>query len=218
MISRRPGKLRRSGFLPPVMQNTSTHTMPARYRRDLGARFKTFRDNPRTFLGAPMPMRRRATRRLRLTMITGTFLFASMIVIIHVPSRALSSAPNDNHPTCTLGRWDARTGYSSPAARVFRHINHVVFWKMAHSLAQKYCSTIKPLIRKWYRAPEPGKAKTWIVYGINERGSRVGKALRRLVSSPKAQFRWRNPESNPYIVRTKTRNTITSRLSGYGAP
>ena len=93
------------------MQNTSTHTMPARYRRDLGARFKTFRDNPRTFLGAPMPMRRCATRRLRLTMITGTFLFASMIVIIHVPSRALSSAPNDNHPTCTLGRWDARTGY-----------------------------------------------------------------------------------------------------------
>ena len=96
------------------MQNTSTHTMPARYRRDLGARFKTFRDNPRTFLGAPMPMRRRATRRLRLTMITGTFLFASMIVIIHVPSRALSSAPNDNHPTCTLGRWDARTGYVAP--------------------------------------------------------------------------------------------------------
>ena len=116
MISRRPGKLRRSGFLPPVMQNTSTHTMPARYRRDLGARFKTFRDNPRTFLGAPMPMRRRATRRLRLTMITGTFLFASMIVIIHVPSRALSSAPNDNHPTCTLGRWDARTGYISMGA------------------------------------------------------------------------------------------------------
>ena len=117
MISRRPGKLRRSGFLPPVMQNTSTHTMPARYRRDLGARFKTFRDNPRTFLGAPMPMRRRATRRLRLTMITGTFLFASMIVIIHVPSRALSSAPNDNHPTCTLGRWDARTGYRSSSSR-----------------------------------------------------------------------------------------------------
>ena len=64
---------------------------------------------------------------------------------------------------------------------------------------------------EWYRAPETGKAKTWIVYGINERGSRVGKALRRLVSSPKAQFRWRNPETNPYIVRTETRNTITSR-------
>jgi hypothetical protein len=36
-------------------------------------------------------------------------------------------------------------------------------------------------------------------------------ALRRLVSSPKAQFRWRNPETNPYIVRAETRNTITSR-------
>jgi RNA-directed DNA polymerase len=82
---------------------------------------------------------------------------------------------------------------------------------MAHWLAQKYRSTIKSLMRKWYLALETGMAKTWIVYGINERGSRVGKELRRLVSSPKAQFRWRNPETNPYIVRTETRNTITSR-------
>jgi RNA-directed DNA polymerase len=110
-----------------------------------------------------------------------------------------------------MAGWAAFYKFTDFTARVFRHIDHVVFWKMAHWLAQKYRSTIKPLMRKWYRAPETGKAKTWIVYGINERGSRVGKALRRLVSSPKAQFRWRNPETNPYIVRTETRNTITSR-------
>jgi hypothetical protein len=83
-------------------------------------------------------------------------------------------------------------------------LNHVVFWKMAHWLAQKY--PIKPLMRKWYRAPETGKAKTWIVYGINERGSRIRKALRGLVSSPKAQFRWRNSLSNSYIESGRTAN------------
>jgi RNA-directed DNA polymerase len=36
-------------------------------------------------------------------------------------------------------------------------------------------------------------------------------ALRRLVTSPKAQFRWRNPERNPYISRDEVRSTVTSR-------
>ena len=39
----------------------------------------------------------------------------------------------------------------------------------------------------------------------------IGKGLRRLVSSPKAQFRWRNPERNPYIARDEPRTTVTSR-------
>jgi len=32
-----------------------------------------------------------------------------------------------------------------------------------------------------------------------------------LVTSRKAQFRWRNPETNPYIPRDEERNTVTSR-------
>lgn len=75
--------------------------------------------------------------------------------------------------------WAAFYKFTDFTVRVLRHIDHVVFWK--HWLAKKYRSTIKPLMRKWYRAPGTGKAKAWIVYGINERGSRVGKALRRLV-------------------------------------
>jgi hypothetical protein len=66
-------------------------------------------------------------------------------------------------------------------------------------------------MRNWYRSPETGKAKTWFVYGRSEQGNRVGKALRRMVSSPKAQFRWLNPESNPCIFRSEDRNTVTSR-------
>lgn len=43
--------------------------------------------------------------------------------------------------------------------------------------------------------PETGKANTWLVYKPGERGNPVGEALRRLVSSPEAQFRWRTRRS-----------------------
>lgn len=109
-----------------------------------------------------------------------------------------------------LAGWAAFYRFTDFTARIFRRIDHVVFWKLAHWLARKYRSRIKPLMRRWYRAPEAGKAKTWLVYGRSERGNRVGKALRRMVSSPKAQFRWRNPEINPYIFRSETRSTVTS--------
>lgn len=110
-----------------------------------------------------------------------------------------------------LTGWAAFYKFTDFTAMVFRHIDRVVFWKLAHWLARKYRSRIKPLMRKWCRAPAEGKAKTWILFGITEQGNRVGKDLRRLVGSPKAQFRWRNPEINPYIKRDEARSTITSR-------
>jgi len=110
-----------------------------------------------------------------------------------------------------LRGWAAFYKYTDFTATTFRHIDHVVFWKMAHWLARKYRRRIKPLMRSWYRAPVAGQAKTWFVHGVSERGHRVGKALHRLVSSPKGQFRWRNPEANPYIFREEPRKTITSR-------
>ena len=110
-----------------------------------------------------------------------------------------------------LAGWAAFYKFTDFTARIFRHLDCVVFWKLAHWLARKYRCRIKPLMRKWYRAPAEGQAKTWVVYAISGQGNRVGKALRRLVGSPKAQFRWRNPELNPYIQRRETRNTITSR-------
>ena len=110
-----------------------------------------------------------------------------------------------------LAGWAAFYKFTDFTARTFQRIDHVVFWKLAHWLARKYRSRIKPLMRKWYRVPETGKAKTWLVYGRSERGNRVGKALRRMVTSPKGQFRWRNPVINPYIIRDEIRFTITSR-------
>jgi RNA-directed DNA polymerase len=110
-----------------------------------------------------------------------------------------------------LSGWAAFYKFTDNTARTFQRIDRVVFWKLAHWLARKYRSRIKPLMRNWYRAPEKGKAKTWVLFGISEQGNRIGKVLHRLVGSPKMQFRWRNPEINPYIKREENRCTITSR-------
>nr|WP_199823846.1 group II intron maturase-specific domain-containing protein [Labrenzia sp. OB1] len=130
--------------------------------------------------------------------------------------RRLTETLSGNHSVSTVDMiaglnrqlvgWAAFYKFTDFTAYVFRRIDHVVFWKMAHWLGHKYRSRIKPLMRKWFRAPEPGKAKTWLVFGRNERGDPVGKALKRLVSSPKAQFRW----ENPYIFRIEDRSTVTS--------
>ncbi len=135
--------------------------------------------------------------------------------------RKLTETLSGNHSASTVDKiaslnrqlagWAAFYKFTDFRAYVFRRIDHVVFWKMAHWLGHKYRSRIKPLMLRWFRPPEPGKAKTWLVYGRNERGEGIGKDLKRLVSSPKAQFRWRNPEVNPYIFRSETRSTVTSR-------
>ena len=110
-----------------------------------------------------------------------------------------------------LGGWAAFYKFTDFTARTFQRIDTVVFWKLAHWLAQKYRSRIKSLMRAWYRVPAIGQSKTWLIYGRSNQGKAVGKALRRLVTSQKMQFRWRNPERNPYIFRDEFRNTVTSR-------
>ena len=151
-----------------------------------------------------------------------------MVVVTTIPkekakafARKLSDTLSGNHDLCKvdmvdrlnrqLAGWAAFYKFTDFTARIFQRIDTVVFWKLAHWLARKYRSRIKPLMRKWYRVPEKGKAKTWVLYGMSEQGNRIGKDLRRLVTSRKAQFRWRNPERNPYIKREEIRNTITSR-------
>jgi len=136
-------------------------------------------------------------------------------------ARRLVEALSGNHDVASvdmidslnhqLAGWAAFYKFTDFTARTFQRIDTVVFWKLAHWLARKYRSRIKPLMRKWYRAPAIGQSKTWLIYGRSERGKPVGKALRRLVTSQKAQFRWRNPERNPYITRDEPRNTVTSR-------
>ena len=109
-----------------------------------------------------------------------------------------------------LAGWAAFYKFTDHSARIFQRIDTVVFWKMAHWLGRKYRSRIKPLLRKWYHAPNAGQAKTWMACERGDQGILIKQALRRLVTSPKARFLWRNPERNPYILRDEIRNTVTS--------
>jgi len=101
--------------------------------------------------------------------------------------------------------------FTNYSAVVYGKLDRIIFWKLAHWLARKYRCSIKSLMKRWVREPENGKAKTWLLFGISGNGNQCGIALRRLVTSRKMQFRWRNPETNPYILRDEERNTVTSR-------
>ena len=94
---------------------------------------------------------------------------------------------------------------------IYSKVDRAVFWKLAHWLARKYRTSIKSLIRQWVKHPNDGSAKIWQLFGRSSRGNLCGVTLRRLVTSRKLSFRWRNPEINPYIIREEERNTVTSR-------
>ena len=135
----------------------------------------------------------------------------------HKLTKALSSNHSLNkvdmidHLNRQLMGWAAFYKFTDFTARTFQKIDRIVFWKLAHWMAHKHRCRVKSLMRKWVRAPEAGKAKTWIVGGISEQGNRVVREMRRLVGSPKGQFRWKNPEINPYVKKIEPRSTITSR-------
>jgi len=111
-----------------------------------------------------------------------------------------------------LKGWAQFYRHTDFTARVYRRIDHVVFWKLAYWLTRKYRCGIKSLMAKWFKRPEPGKAKTWVLFGKTDNGNLFGASLYRLVGSPKQRFRWRLPECNPYL-RVEVRNTVTSRYS-----
>lgn len=110
-----------------------------------------------------------------------------------------------------LAGWANFYQFTNYTAVMYGKMDRVIFWKLAHWLARKYRTSVKSLMRHWVRRPEEGKAKTWQLYGRSGNGNLCGIALRRLVTSRKMQFRWRNPEANPYITRQEERNTVTSR-------
>ncbi len=110
-----------------------------------------------------------------------------------------------------LAGWANFYQFTDYTAVVYGKLDRVVFWKLAHWLARKYRTSIKSLMRQWVRRPADGTAKVWRLYGRSGKGNLCGVTLRRLVTSRKGQFRWRNPEINPYIPRAEVRNTVTSR-------
>jgi group II intron reverse transcriptase/maturase len=110
-----------------------------------------------------------------------------------------------------LAGWANFYQFADYTAVMYGKLDRIIFWKLAHWLARKYRTSIKSLMRQWVRRPADGKAKIWQLFGRSGKGNLCGVTLRRLVTSRKGQFRWRNPEINPYITRDEERNTVTSR-------
>ncbi len=110
-----------------------------------------------------------------------------------------------------LAGWANFYQFTDYTAVMYGKLDRIIFWKLAHWLARKYRVSIKSLMRQWVRYPADGKAKIWQLFGRSGSGNLCGVTLRRLVTSRKCQFRWRNPETNPYITRVDERNTVTSR-------
>jgi group II intron reverse transcriptase/maturase len=110
-----------------------------------------------------------------------------------------------------LAGWANFYQFTDYTAVIYGKLDRIIFWKLARWLARKYRVSIKSLMQQWVRYPADGKAKIWQLFGRSGRGNLCGVTLRRLVTSRKCQFRWRNPELNPYITRDEERNTVTSR-------
>lgn len=107
--------------------------------------------------------------------------------------------------------WTNFYQYTDYTATIFSKVDRVIFWKFAYWLARKYKKGFRMLMRDHVRAPEAGKAKTWVLHGMDSRGWYGEVALRRLVTSRKSRFLWRNPEKNPYLINDPARRLIESR-------
>jgi len=109
-----------------------------------------------------------------------------------------------------LAGWANFYCFTDYTATVFRKLDRIIFWKFGHWLGKKYRSSLKNLMRDHVRVPKDNSAKTWVLQGRNSRGKHYQIALRRLVSSRKRQFRWRNPDGNPYLHSNAERSSIES--------
>ena len=110
-----------------------------------------------------------------------------------------------------IAGWANFYQFTDYTATIYDKLDRIAFWKLGYWLARKYKTSIKQLMKRNIRRPAVGAAKTWVFWGHNDNGYIRGVALRRLVTSRKLEFRWRNPETNPYLPRTEQRNTVTSR-------
>lgn len=109
-----------------------------------------------------------------------------------------------------IAGWANFYQYTDHTATIFSKVDRVVFWKLGHWLARKYKQGLRTLMRNYVRYPENGKAKVWVLQGQNSRGFYGEVALRRLITSRKGRFLWRNPAENPYILHSEKQRTIES--------
>lgn len=89
-------------------------------------------------------------------------------------------------------------------AKVFHHIDQVVFWKLAHWLAKKYRTKIKSLLIRWIKRPSNSVAKTWFVRRRAVNGELKDIFLKRLVGRGKRRANFPSVVVNPYLMVNKS--------------
>ncbi|WP_074730165.1 group II intron reverse transcriptase/maturase [Paenibacillus naphthalenovorans] len=109
-----------------------------------------------------------------------------------------------------LAGWANFYQYTDHTAAIYGKVDRVVFWKLGYWLARKYKRGFRQLMKDHVRSPSKGKAKIWVLQGQNSRGFYGELALRRLITSRKGWFTWKNPPGNPYILRSEKRRIIES--------
>jgi group II intron reverse transcriptase/maturase len=110
-----------------------------------------------------------------------------------------------------LAGWANFYQYTDHTATIYGKVDRTVFWKLGYWLARKYKRGFRSLMRDHVRSPAKGKTKVWVLQGQNSRGFYGELALRRLITSRKAWFTWRNPAENPYIRLIEKSRTLESR-------
>ena len=110
-----------------------------------------------------------------------------------------------------INGWANFYQYTDYTATIYSKIDRTVFWKFGHWLARKFKTGFRELMPKYFRAHGDATAKTWVFKGKPSRFKRYKQcALKRLVSSRKGQFRWRNPADNPYKLAIKEHRFVES--------
>jgi group II intron reverse transcriptase/maturase len=159
------------------------------------------------FLGHRFIRKRGSTGRMRVVTTIPREKTKSLLATL---SRELSGNENISKSDIAdrinrkLIGWANFYQYADYKGKVFNHIDHVVFWKMAHWLARKYRTKIKTLLRRWFRNPCAGKAKNWILRSKSASGEKAVLALERLVGRGFRRPCFQTPTGNPYLLSDKS--------------
>lgn len=100
--------------------------------------------------------------------------------------------------------------YADHTATLYSKVDRSIFWKLGYWLARKYKRGFRSLMGDYVRSPAEGKAKVWVLQGQSSRGFYGKVALRRLITSRKGWFMWKNPSINPYTLRSEKQRVFES--------
>jgi len=107
--------------------------------------------------------------------------------------------------------WSNFYQFTDFVAVLFSKMDSILFWKLGYWLSRKYRLNLRGVIKRWFRYPKSGNAKTWVLYGRGQTGKGCGVTLHRMAGAGKKQFRWKTPSGNPYLLTSDPTKIFESR-------